>query len=62
MAFGRPTMLGMVSLALALDFIVGLLSKFPRRPIIYRGHRAVSHWFQGRGKWKNGSHKTLFDE
>ena len=41
MAFGRPTMLGMVSLALALDLIVGLHSKFPRQPIIHRGHRSL---------------------
>ena len=41
MAFGRPTMLGMVSLALALDLIVGLPSKFPRQPIIHRGHRSL---------------------
>jgi len=34
-------MLGMVSLALALDFIVGPPSKFPRQPIIYRGHRSL---------------------
>ena len=27
-----------------------------------RSFKTLSHWFRGRGKWKNGSHQTLYDE